>query len=95
MENTGSTFGDFAIFITVITFTEKVLSEFLRTIRQITRNFSAVEQLWSTFDALTPIRGYSTGSDFKKHNKDIIIDSISYGYNESKVFSDFSLTIKQ
>ena len=56
MENTGSTFGDFAIFITVITFTEKVLSEFLRTIRQITRNFSAVEQLWSTFDSLTPIK---------------------------------------
>ena len=95
MENTGSTFGDFAIFITVITFTEKVLSEFLRTIRQITRNFSAIEQLWSTFDSLTPIKWYSTGLPFSKKSKDIEINSISYGYNESKVFDKFSLTIKR
>jgi ABC-type multidrug transport system fused ATPase/permease subunit len=59
----------------------------------ITRNFASIELLWSTFDSLTPIHGYSTGSDFKKHNKDIIIDSITYGYNETKIFSNFSLTL--
>ena len=95
MENTGSTFGDFAIFITVITFTEKVLSEFLRTIRQITRNFSAVEQLWSTFDSLTPIKWYDSGSPFLKKPQDIEIQNISYGYNDTKVFDKFSLTIKR
>jgi ABC-type multidrug transport system fused ATPase/permease subunit len=95
LNNTGSTFSDFAIFVTIITFTEKVLNEFLRTIRNITRNFSTVELLWSTFDSLTPIKGYSTGLPFSPQKKDINIDSISYGYNETKVFSGFSLTIKR
>lgn len=63
--------------------------------REFTRDFQHIEKLWSTFDSLTPIKGYDTGKDFKKKEKDIIINSISYGYNDTKVFSDFSLTIKK
>ncbi len=32
---------------------------------------------------------------FKSLKKDIIIDSITYRYNETKVFSDFSLTLSR
>ena len=89
----GSTFSDFAMFITVITFTEKVLNEFLRTIRQVTRSFSSIELLWSTFDSLTPIKGYSTWLPFSPKPIDLQIQNISYGYNETKVFDNFSLHI--
>ncbi len=93
LQNPEINLADFAIFITVITVMEKSLNELFNSIRAFLRHLSGIELLWSTFDSLTPIRGYSTGFPFKKHNKDIIISSITYGYNESKVFSDFSLTL--
>jgi ABC-type multidrug transport system fused ATPase/permease subunit len=63
--------------------------------RKLTRDGQHIEKLWSTFDSLTPIRGYNSGSPFSLHKKDIEINSISYGYNETKVFDNFSLTIKR
>ncbi len=84
---------ELGIFITIMAIAEKSLNEFLHLLRDILREFSSISLLWSTFDSLTPIKWYSTGIVFSPHPKDIIIDSISYGYNESKVFSDFSLTI--
>jgi ATP-binding cassette subfamily B protein len=74
---------------------EKSLNEFLHMLRDILREFSSISLLWSTFDSLTPIKGYDTGSTFTPTPQDIIINSISYGYNEQKVFEDFSLTIAQ
>lgn len=61
--------------------------------REFTRDFQHIEKLWSTFDSLTPIKGYDTGKDFTKKEKNIIINSISYGYSEQKVFENFSLNI--
>lgn len=73
---------------------EKSLNEFLHLLRDILREFSSISLLWSTFDALTPIEGYSEGIPFSPQAKDIILKDISYGYNDTKVFSDFSLTIE-
>ena len=83
------------MYIMVVWIIETSLRTFYDTFRKFTREFHHLEKFWSTFDSLTPIHGYSTGSDFKKHNKDITLSSITYGYNESKVFSNFSLTIKR
>ena len=93
--NTNTTLSDFAIFITVITVMEKSLNELFNSIRAFLRHLSGIELLWSTFDSLAPIKGYSTGNTFQPKNKPIIIDSISYGYNETKVFEDFSLTLSR
>ena len=74
---------------------EKSLNEFLHLLRDILREFSSISLLWSTFDSLTPIKGYDSGSTFLQKSKDIEVQNISYGYNETKLFSDFSLIIKR
>ena len=60
IQNTNSSLADFAIFITVITVMEKSLNELFNSIRAFLRHLSGIELLWSTFDSLTPIKGYST-----------------------------------
>ena len=85
---------ELSIFITVMAVAEKSLNEFLHLLRDILREFSSISLLWSTFDSLTPIEGYSEGTPFSPQAKDIILKDISYGYNDTKVFSGFSLTIE-
>lgn len=63
------------------------------TFRKFTREFDYIEQLWSTFDSLTPIKWYDSGKVFASKKQDIQIDGISYGYDEKNVFEKFSLTI--
>ena len=65
------------------------------TFRAFTRDIGQVEKLWNTFDNLPPMVGYSTGSTFSPQAKNIEIKNISYGYNDIKVFDDFSLMIKR
>lgn len=86
---------DIGIFVTIITVAEKSLNEFLHMLRDMLRNFSSISILWETFDTLRPIRGYDVGSTFVPHKKDIEIQNISYGYHDTPVFSDFSLTLKR
>ena len=86
---------ELSIFVTIMAVAEKSLNEFLHLLRDILREFSSISLLWSTFDSLTPIKGYDSGSPFLKKSKDIEVQNISYGYNETKLFSDFSLTIKR
>ncbi len=95
VENSGMTVVDFGIFITIISFMEKSLNEFLHMTRDLLRTFSGIELLWFTFDSLTSIKWYDSGSIFSPQKKDIEINSISYAYNEARVFDNFSLTIKR
>lgn len=74
---------------------EKSLNEFLHLLRDILREFSSISILWSTFDSLTPIHGYDSGSVFRKRFDDIILEKISYGYGDANIFEDFSLTIER
>lgn len=83
------------IFVTIITVAEKSLNEFLHMLRDMLRNFSSISILWETFDTLKPIHGYGSWSLFSPHKKDIEITNISYGYNDTLVFSDFSLNIQR
>ncbi len=93
--NQTSTFWTFSTYILIVTMIETAMRTTYDTFRKFTREFDYIEQLWNTFDSLTPIKGYSTGLPFSKKSKDIEINSISYGYNDTKVFYDFSLTIKR
>ncbi len=86
---------DIGIFVTIITIAEKNLNEFLHMFRWILREFSQISVLWETFDSLQPIVGYHSGSSFSPQSQNIEINSISYGYNETRVFFDFSLTIQK
>ncbi len=90
-----STFWTFSTYILIVTMIETAMRTTYDTFRKFTREFDYIEQLWSTFDSLTPIKWYDSGSIFAKKSKDIEIQNILYGYNETKVFSDFSLTIKR
>lgn len=89
------TIADFGIFITIITFMEKSLNEIFHMSRNILRTFSSLEILWSTFDSLTPIKWYDSWKSFKTKKGNIEIKNISYGYNETNVFEDFSLSIEK
>jgi ABC-type multidrug transport system fused ATPase/permease subunit len=74
---------------------QKSIADSLIFYIDFTKEFVKVDKLWEFFDATPEIKGYSTGLPFSKKTKDIEINSISYGYNESKVFDNFSLTIKR
>ena len=62
---------ELSIFVTIMAVAEKSLNEFLHLLRDILREFSSISLLWSTFDSLTPIKGYDSGSTFAKKSKDI------------------------
>ncbi len=74
---------------------QRVIQEALFVYIDFTKHFIKVSTLWEVFDTAPEIKGYSTWSIFSKKSKDIEVQNISYGYNETKVFSDFSLTIKR
>jgi ABC-type multidrug transport system fused ATPase/permease subunit len=76
-----------------IAFFHSQMLSFVAFFEEFISQYIQVKTWWQLLDSLTPIRGYSTWLSFSPHKKDIIISSITYGYNESKVFSDFSLTL--
>lgn len=89
-----TSFTDFTVFVTVIAVMEKSINELFNIIRVFLRHLSGIEQLWSTFDSLTPIKWYDSGKTFSSSGKNIEIQNISYGYNETKVLEDFSLSLE-
>jgi ABC-type multidrug transport system fused ATPase/permease subunit len=84
---------ELTVFVTMIAVMEKAIVDIFHAIRTFLRHLSGIELLWSTFDSLTPIRGYDSGNTFTPHSPDINISHITYGYNETEIFSDFSLQI--
>ncbi len=86
-------YSDFAIFIMIMTLMEKTINQFLDMTKDILREFDSIELLWETFEKLPPIKWYDEGKSFVNHNKDINIKNITYWYNKTHIFEDFSLTI--
>ena len=74
---------------------QRVIYDALLFYIDFTKKFIKVSILWEVFDNAPEIQWYDSWITFSPKPKDIIIKNISYGYNESKVFSDFSLTIKR
>lgn len=86
-------FTDFAIFITVITVAEKSLNEFLHLTRDGLRLFSYIELLWNTFDTLDTIRWYESGKSFKKYQKDIVLQNVTFAYGKEKILDALNLKL--
>ena len=63
--------------------------------KNFTKDFTDIEKLWRMFDDAPQMKGYSTWKPFSPKNQNIQINNLSYGYNDTKVFSDFSLTIEK
>ncbi|NUJ97866.1 ABC transporter ATP-binding protein [Candidatus Gracilibacteria bacterium] len=88
------TWSDFSMFVVIISLMERNIVSFLDLMRDILRDFSSVELLWETFENLPPIKGYDVGYTFKPSKDDIRIKNISYAYNKTNIFEDFSLRIE-
>ncbi len=87
------TLTDFATIMTMIIVFESFLFDSTEFYKNFTKDFSDIEELWRVIDAGPVMKGYDSGHTFSSHKKDIEINTISYGYNDTKVFTDFSLTI--
>ncbi len=88
------TWSDFSMFVVIISLMERNIVSFLDLMRDILRDFSSVELLWETFENLPPIKWYDVWYTFKPSKDDIQIKNISYAYNKTDVFEDFSLDIE-
>ncbi len=86
---------DFVSLLAMIIVFENFLFESTEFYKNFTKDFSDIEKLWEVLDDGPQMEWYSTWLLFTPQKQDIIIDSISYGYNESKVFDNFSLTVKR
>lgn len=86
-------YSDFAIFLMIMTLLEKAINQFLDMTKDILREFDSIELLWETFEKLPPIKWYDEWKTFVNHKKDIKLKNISYWYNKTPIFENFSLTI--
>jgi len=87
------TWGDFSMFVLIISLMERNLVIFLDLTRDILRDFSSVELLWETFDNLPAIKWYDVWNDFISKKENIKIQNLSYSYGWAPVFKNFSLEI--
>ncbi len=86
---------DVAGLLALFTVFEGFITNSVEFYKNFTKDFSDIEKLWDTFDNAPLMRGYETGKTFSSQKKDISIQNISYGYNETKVFCEFSIKIEQ
>ncbi|MBC7498520.1 ABC transporter ATP-binding protein [Candidatus Gracilibacteria bacterium] len=89
------TITEFATIMAMIIVFESFLFNSTDFYKNFTKDFSDIEKLWEVFDNGPRMKGYDSGSPFLKKPKDIEINNISYGYNDTKVFDNFFLTIKR
>ena len=87
--------GTLSVYMLILASIETSIRAFYDSFRQFTREFQSIEKLWLTFDSLTPIHGYHEGNAFIPWNDDIRIENISYAYQETPVFENFSLLIQK
>jgi ABC-type multidrug transport system fused ATPase/permease subunit len=85
---------DFATAMTMVIVFESFLFDSTEFYKNFTKDFSDIEKLWDTLEDAPMLKWFEKGIPFSPQAKDIILKDISYGYNDTKVFSDFSLTIE-
>ena len=86
---------DFVAVMTMVLVFESFLFDSTEFYKNFTKEFVDIEKLWATFENAPQMKGYSTWKPFSPKNQNIQINNLSYGYNDTKVFSDFSLTIEK
>ena len=85
---------DFATAMTMVIVFESFLFDSTEFYKNFTKDFSDIEKLWDTLEDAPMLKWFEKGTPFSPQAKDIILKDISYGYNDTKVFSGFSLTIE-
>jgi len=62
--------------------------------KDISKNFTYIQKIWSFFAQSKKMHGYATGKKFVYKQGDVILDNISFAYDEGNVvLSDFSCHI--
>lgn len=73
---------------------QKVFMSTLDFLKNFTKEFAEVRNMWDFFDYTPQIQGYDTWSNFKHISWDISLTDISYWYDKNrKIFYNFSLGI--
>ncbi|MCH8518347.1 ABC transporter ATP-binding protein/permease [Candidatus Gracilibacteria bacterium] len=73
---------------------QKVFLTTLDFIKNFSKEFAEIENLWFFFDSTPQIIGYEEGNIFKYKTGDIDLKNISYSYTENTpVLKDFSLSL--
>lgn len=86
---------DFVATMTMVLVFESFLFDSTEFYKNFTKEFVDIEKLWDTFESAPRLKWYSSGNTFAPKPQNIEIKNISYGYNDTKVFDDFSLTIER
>lgn len=89
------TITDFTLAMTILLMFETFLLDSIEFYKNFTKEFSTIESMWDAIDNWPEIQWYDSWLSFQPKKEDIEISSISYGYNEAKVFDNFSLIIKR
>ena len=78
----------------VMTLMESTITQSMKFFRNFTKDFTKIEQFWNFFDNTPQMQWYETWKTFTYKKWEIVIQNISYAYDENKaVFRDFSLEI--
>ncbi len=86
---------DFVATMTMVLVFESFLFDSTEFYKNFTKEFVDIEKLWDTFESAPRLKWYSSGNTFVPKPQNIEIKNISYGYNDTKVFDNFSLTIEK
>lgn len=71
-----------------------VITEFVRSYKNFTKDFNVVEKLWDVFDNAPKWRDFFLWSNFTYKSWNIEIQNLGFSYDKSPIFQNFYLDIK-
>lgn len=87
-------FSDFVVMTTMIWYLTSSVMWSTEVFKDISKNFTYIQKIWSFFAQSKKMHGYATGKKFVYKQGDVILDNISFAYDEGNVvLSDFSCHI--
>lgn len=84
-------FSDFVVMTTMIGYLTSSVMWSTEVFKDISKNFTYIQKIWSFFAQSKKMHGYHSGKKFIYTQGDIVIDGVSFSYDEwAPVLSDFS-----
>jgi ABC-type transport system involved in Fe-S cluster assembly fused permease/ATPase subunit len=72
-----------------------MLDKTLTVLKDISKDRTDIEKLWSLVDDNLPIQGIENGHDFVFSQGQIVFSNISFAYNANRfIIKDFNITIE-
>ncbi len=87
------TISDLVGLTALLTLIDNSIWDYVDFYKSFTQEFSRVLNLWDNFDEIKQIKWYNIGKDFTYKKWNIKIENLIFGYQEDKIFKDFSLEI--